>query len=84
MTIDQAREQWYMGRRVEGVHFALKDSVDVCGGASSGSGGAIISLEALPPDPVYLVELGSGKDVLVPQSLLRQAGEPFAAPDNAR
>jgi hypothetical protein len=45
--------------------------VDIIGGEHAGGSGAVISIEELGDDPLYLIELGSGKDALVHQSLLR-------------
>lgn len=58
-------------RPLPGVSFELNDAVVVVAGEHSGDSGVIISVEELGDDPVYLVELGSGQDAIVSQSLLR-------------
>jgi len=54
-----------------GVSFAQNSYVAIVAGEHAGKSGSLISVETLGNDPVYLVELESGKDVLVPQSCLR-------------
>jgi hypothetical protein len=50
------------------VAFTLNDSVRLISGPRTGELGATISLLLLDPEPIYLVELGSGAEVSVPQS----------------
>ena len=61
---------WFAREAVPGVAFTHEDGVDVVQGEYSGESGALISVEELGDDPLYLVELGSGKDVYVRQSCL--------------
>ena len=56
---------------VPGVVLGHNDSVDIIGGEHAGDSGAVISVEEIGDDPLYLIELGSGKDAIVRQSLLR-------------
>jgi len=56
---------------VPGVSFAHNSYVAIVAGVHTGKSGSLISVESLGNDPVYLVELESGEDVLVPQSCLR-------------
>jgi hypothetical protein len=70
MTIEQLRHQWYSFQPIRGVAFFVNDAVQVRNGANAGSRGAVISLEAVEPEPLYLVELASGSDVTLPQSAL--------------
>lgn len=74
ITVTAARELWYSGRPIVGVRFSANDPVEVCEGVHVGAEGAVISLEGLTPEPEYVVELGSGDDVLLPQSFLRLVG----------
>lgn len=69
-THDQQNE-FLDHRPLPGVSFEHNDAVVVVAGEHSGDSGAIISVEELGDDPVYLVELGSGQDAIVSQSLLR-------------
>jgi len=57
-------------RPITGVKFEHDDPVKVTGGKHVGDSGAIISVEDIDTDPVYLVELSSGRDALIPQSFL--------------
>ena len=62
------------GGEVPGVQFALNEPVVVIAGAHAGSLGAIVSLVTLDPEPVYTVELSSGRgDVHLPESALAPA-----------
>jgi ribosomal protein S4E len=54
-----------------GVAFEHNTYVRVVGGEHIGDSGSLVSIEELGDDPVYLVELESNKDALVPQSCLR-------------
>ena len=65
---------FFARRPVPGVVFQHNDAVLVASGVHAGSAGSVISIEELGDDPVYLVELGSGQDAKIRQSLLR-AGE---------
>ena len=53
------------------VAFEHNDSVVVIGGFREGTLGVIISVEELGNDPTYLVELDTGQDSYLLQSLLR-------------
>ena len=75
MDVRGIGDRWMAGDEIPGVTFALNDEVAILEGPNAGEGGAIIFLVALRPEPLYLVERGSGKgDVRVRQSALRRAG----------
>jgi ribosomal protein L24 len=57
-------------RRLAGVSLEHNDYVKVVSGSHVGDAGSIISVEELGDDPVYLVELESGKDARIGQSNL--------------
>lgn len=62
------------GDPVPGVGFALNEPVVVTGGQFSGSLGAVVSLVSLVPEPVYTIDLGSGRgDLHLPESALASA-----------
>ena len=62
-------DDWYAGQTVRGGRFRHNESVRVIAGEHAGKFGALISVESLKPEPVYLVELASGEgDVLLPDS----------------
>ena len=72
-TIETLRNAWYGGAEIEGVGFELNESVVLIGGAHSGQVASVISIEALRPEPRYLVELGdTGNSIVVGQSQLRR------------
>jgi len=53
-----------------GVAFEHNDYVGVVSGEHAGDSGSLISVEQLGQDPIYLVELESNRDALIPQSCL--------------
>ena len=68
---------WFAGEAVPGAAFRLNDSVEILAGDEilagehTGNGGAVISIERLTPEPIYLVELGdTGEDVRLSESNL--------------
>ncbi len=72
MNIRGLGDRWLAGQAVPGVAFAQNDSVVIHVGPHAGEGGAIVMLVGVEPEPVYLIELGSGRgDVRVRQSGLR-------------
>ena len=75
MMLDQIfLERWMAGRSVAEVGFALNEPVVITTGPLAGRVGAIVALVALEPEPVYTVDLGSGReDVHLPESALAAA-----------
>ena len=55
-----------------GVTFKHNEFVRVSSGANAGSAGSLVSVEELGDDPVFLLELESGVDILVKQSQLER------------
>lgn len=75
MNIRGMGDRWLAGERIPGVTFAHHESVDILTGPHAQERGAIVMLLGVDPEPVYLVELGSGRaDVRVRQSGLRTVG----------
>ena len=75
MDVRGIGDRWMAGEEIPGVTFALNDQVEILEGPNAGEGGSVIFLVALRPEPLYLVERGSGKgDVRLRQSALRRAG----------
>ena len=64
------RNDFLAHRPLPGVRFQHNTYVNVVGGEHLGDAGSIVSVEQLGDDPVYLVELESNQDSLVPQSQL--------------
>ena len=67
-------DDWFAGQTVPGGRFRHNESVRIIVGEHAGEFGALISVESLEPEPLYLVELAStGADVLLPDSSLALA-----------
>lgn len=71
----QIHAQFYEGTRTLELPFVLNDSVDIITGPNRGFRGAVISVEAVDPQLVLLVELSTGLDVVIPASELRLSVE---------
>ena len=69
-THDQHND-FFAHRPLPGLVFEHDDFVMIVGGDHAGDSGSIISVEELGVDPLYLVELASGQDAVIRQSLLR-------------
>ena len=67
------QDDFFAHRPLPGVAFQHNDAVEVVGGEHTGDSGAIVSVEELGDDPAYLVELASGQDAVISQSLLQLA-----------
>ena len=71
---EKLRQAWYNGDRLQGVRFALNDSVTVLRGSCKGQTGSVISLETVEPEPAYDVELSdTGSTVTLRQEDLAKA-----------
>jgi hypothetical protein len=55
-----------------GVTLKHNEFVRVSSGANAGSAGSLVSVEELGDDPVFLLELEGGVDILVKQSQLER------------
>jgi hypothetical protein len=67
------REAFYAGDRTERLPLTVNDSVCIKEGSKKGQFAAVISLECIDPEPLYLVELGpDGDDVVLPLSHLER------------
>jgi hypothetical protein len=64
---------WFTEQPVPGARFRLNDAVRIGGGPEVGAVGSVISLEALDPEPTYLIELSSGAAVRVLERALDAA-----------
>jgi hypothetical protein len=53
--------RWIEGHLPDGVEFGLGDIVEVLLGHQRGQKGAVVALLGLEPEPLYLVDLGSGQ-----------------------
>jgi hypothetical protein len=56
-------DSWFAGESIAGVRFRLNDAVRVSSGQHAGMVGSVISLLAVQPEPRYIVETSSGRDV---------------------
>lgn len=70
MNRSEIDQRWMSRKPVEGVAFLLNDSVRVTAGPHSNMNGSVISLVDITPQPVYVVELSNGKDVVLTQGNL--------------
>ena len=69
--MDEARVAFYDGSR-EVNPLVVNDAVEVVDGENKGASGAVISIEQVTPEFIYLVEKGDGSgDLLVPLGSLR-------------
>jgi hypothetical protein len=66
-----AGDRWLAGARVDGVRFAHRETVRIVLGRHTGELGTVALLLSLDADPLFLVELASGRDVRVRQSALQ-------------
>ena len=70
----QVDELWFNQQSVPGAAFKLNDSVEITAGVHAGKSGAVMSLETLEPEPVYVVEMSDGSgDVSVEEHVLTAA-----------
>lgn len=70
MDCKDLRQTFLDPERIEGVEYQHNDYVRVIDGQYKGRTGLLISLEAIVPEPTFLVELEDGGDVKVRQSQL--------------
>jgi hypothetical protein len=56
------------GEDIPGVSFRHNDAVRIIQGAHAGAVGAIVALLSLEPEPLFVIELTSGRDVEALQS----------------
>jgi hypothetical protein len=74
MDCEDLRQRFLNRKRVEGVEYQHNDYVRVTDGEYKGRSGSLISLEAIAPEPLFLVELEDGGDIEVRQSQLILVG----------
>ena len=65
-------EAFYSREPTKECPFCLNDSIEVLRGPFAGHVGAVISIESTSPEVTLLVELGDGRDVTLPASILRR------------
>ena len=70
----QFYQDFFDGKPIEGVAFIHNQAVRVVVGPHAGQTGSLISLEAIEPVPIFLMELESGVDVLVKQTQIERIG----------
>lgn len=56
---------------ISGVNFEHNDSVEIMSGEHEGKFGSLVSICALEPEPIFLIELGSGFDIRALQSQIK-------------
>jgi len=67
-------ERWMAGETLHGVEYGLNELVEVLAGTHAGERGCVVAPVEFEPEPVFVVELTTGTDVEVVQSLLRAVG----------
>jgi hypothetical protein len=76
---------WQDGKTYPGVIFVQAEAADVVAGPDAGTTVDVITLEALEPEPRYLVERADGTSFVAKQSELRKnKGNPDAEPGVGR
>ena len=65
------RQAFFNRENIRSVEYRHNDYIRVIDGQYEGRNGSLISLEAITPEPIFLVELEDGGDVEVRQSELR-------------
>jgi hypothetical protein len=63
---------WMGGEALEGVLYALNESVEVITELGVSEAGSVITLLEIEPEPKYIVELCNGTDVYALQSAIRK------------
>lgn len=59
---------WLGGEKLESVKFLHNDYVHVISGKYCGEQGSLVSIVKIEPNPSYIVETESGKDIEVKES----------------
>jgi ribosomal protein L24 len=68
-------EAFFSGQRTRELPFCVNDSVEVLLGPDAGQVGAVISVESIRPEVILLIELGTGREVVVRAEGLRRREE---------
>ena len=72
MNQEEIDRLWFSLSNVPGALFKFDDAVDIITGEHKGKGGTVLSLLLLEPEPVYMIELGSGEgDVKIKEANLK-------------
>lgn len=64
----ELHNKWLGGEKLEAVKFLHNDCVQIVAGPHSGERGSIVSIIRFKPNPSYIVETGSGKDIAANES----------------
>jgi hypothetical protein len=64
MIPDDVSEDFYAGRKNERVRFSVNDGVEVLSGRHKGKVCAVITIEEVEPEVIYLVESGDNGSFL--------------------
>lgn len=66
MITKEIEKQFYEGNRTSTVPFIINDAVEIIEGEYKGKSAAVISIEQIEPELIYLIELGDGAgDVVI-------------------
>ncbi len=72
MDLSEIGQRFLERRPIPNVAFEHNDYVAIVGGENVGKFGSLVTVAALEPETIFVVELESGHDVQVPQSLLKR------------
>lgn len=67
----EEQNAWLRGDALPGVAFRMLQRVNVIAGPDAGICGALITIYATDPEPMFHLETDKGNDVVVAQSQLR-------------
>ena len=73
MDIADIGQRFLNHEPIPNVAFEHNDYVSIVAGESAGKFGSVVTVAALEPETIFVVELDSGHDVEVPQSQLKRA-----------
>lgn len=72
MIPTELQDAFYAGKRSALVKYVINDSIEITSGEYQGCRGAIISIEEVAPEVIYLVERGdNGSSIYVAQKQLK-------------
>jgi hypothetical protein len=66
----ETQDGFYSGNKTEKMRYTINDPVELISGNNEGEKGSVISIIESEPEFKYLVELSTGKDIEIEQSLL--------------
>jgi transcription antitermination factor NusG len=68
MNTPVLNQSFLAGEQIQGLRFKHNDYVSVISGPHAGIAGSLVSLLSLDPEPIFVMELESGRDAEVAQT----------------